>query len=468
MIIGADKTDQMTLIYPRLTDHFGIDLAQADVDFAIPFLDADIPLYVDPFLLWNSPSQQDQALHTAVINSFNHLGRLVDRGRADDARRILIGASECAEIGLGQSRKRRGNRIGTGTADEILALFQNIDHYKTHGFTHFEEIQLFVDGIAKDRISDICCSFLKSFLIDYTVQECEKLGIPMQAVSVDGVFDYRNQDIVRRENVFLPVVPGTEANIILVPKRWLRFSPWIGFDEYFRAYCPSDEIFNPGEPRERVKVLTYNRQNYGVVKQYIEAKERDRNDCANDPLFSQIPITSAKNKLTEIRALPTGKDGNADKRYEQLVVQLFASLFYPHLDFAGEQLRTESGAQIRDLIFYNNRKIDFLSEIHNDYGSRQIVFEIKNVAEIDRDHVNQLNRYLDAGLGRFGVFATRNPLKRAMEKNIIDLWSGQRRCILVVTDSDVELMVNVFESRQRSPIEVLKRIYVDFCRRRPS
>jgi hypothetical protein len=51
------------LIRPRLTDYHGVTLAQEDADFAIPFFSEDIPLYVDPFLMWRSPSQQDMALH---------------------------------------------------------------------------------------------------------------------------------------------------------------------------------------------------------------------------------------------------------------------------------------------------------------------------------------------------------------------------------------------------------------------
>jgi hypothetical protein len=33
----------MALFRPRLTDHYGILVPQADLDFAIPFLDEDIP-----------------------------------------------------------------------------------------------------------------------------------------------------------------------------------------------------------------------------------------------------------------------------------------------------------------------------------------------------------------------------------------------------------------------------------------
>ena len=173
-------------------------------------------------------------------------------------------------------------------------------------------------------------------------------------------------------------------------------------------------------------------------------------------------------KLGEIKKLPSGKDNNADKRYEECVCQLLASLFYPQLDFAAEQSRTDSGVLIRDLIFYNNRSFDFLKDIFNTYGSRQLVFELKNVREVERDHVNQLNRYLNDEFGKFGVLVTRNSPPKHIYRNTIDLWSGQRRCIIVLTDADLEMMVTLFESRQRLPIEVLKRTYVDFTRACPS
>src|SRR5439155_13261488 len=99
--------------------------------------------------------------------------------------------SECDEVGLGSSTTRQGKRIGEAKAFEILALFKRIPHYTQSGFRHFEEIQFFVDGISKDRISDICCSFLKSFLIDFTMQQCQKLGIPRQASDIENVYDYR-------------------------------------------------------------------------------------------------------------------------------------------------------------------------------------------------------------------------------------------------------------------------------------
>lgn len=145
-----------------------------------------------------------------------------------------------------------------------------------------------------------------------------------------------------------------------------------------------------------------------------------------------------------------------------------ASLLYPHLDFADEQSRTESGVLIRDLIFYNNRSVDFLKDIYDEYECRQMVFELKNVATLEREHINQLNRYLKDSFGSFGVLVTRKPPEKSVYKNTIDLWAGQRRCIIALSDEDLNLMGSVFSSKQRTPVEVLKRKYIEFTRDCPS
>jgi len=98
-----------------------------------PFLDEDIPLYLDPFLLWKSPSLQDNSLHTAIVNSFNHLGHLVNKGKETDAIATLIRASECQEAGLGFSKNRRGVKVSKKLASSITALFRNIPQIKSGG-----------------------------------------------------------------------------------------------------------------------------------------------------------------------------------------------------------------------------------------------------------------------------------------------------------------------------------------------
>ncbi len=454
------------LIRPRLTDFHNVHIPQSELDFAIPFLNEDIPLYVDPFLMWRSPSLQDKGLHHSLLSAFNNLGQLAKKGNRELAISQLIAASECNEVGFGSSSTRSGKPIGFKLAGAIIDLFESVEFYHLHGFRHMEEIQLLVPGINKDRVSDIACSLLKGFLIDYTYQECLELSIPMQEILVSNVFNH-GTCAFERVKTTLPVHPEHGFPILFTPKRWLRHVPWISYEAYFRHYCPQDDIAHEGEELTRAKVLTYNRDNYGVIDGFIRERERKQSDCYNDPLFTQIPVMSARRKLSTIKKLPTGKKANADKKYEDCIAELFSSLLYPQLDFAQVQARTDSGVTIRDLIFYNSRTDEFLKELMDDYGSRQITMEMKNVAKVDRTHIDQINRYLQDELGNFGVLITRHELKRAERQRVVDLWSGQRKAIVSITDADVEQMVEVFESKQRAPLDVVKKKYVEFRRTCP-
>lgn len=458
----------MALVRPRITDFYGVMVGQDELDFAIPFLDDDLPFCVDPFLLWKSPSQQDNALHTALLNSFNYIGFMANNGDTDEAIARIVRASECGEVGLGFSAKRQGTRLGPKLASKVVSLFTQIPELKKSGFCHLEEIQLLVDEISRDRISDLTCTFLKSFLIDYTIEQCGKYGIPLVDVKIEDVYDQRKNTFADSERVTLPANPETSRPILLVPKRWLRKVPWISCNDYTTGYYLDKVLKENEECPSKGEILLFNRNNYGMVQAYVRARERTQADCHNDPLFLPIPILSAKRKFAAIKKLPSGKGDNADKKYEDLMCQLMASLLYPHLDFAAEQSRTDSGVLIRDLIFYNNRSVDFLADIYNSYDSRQIVMELKNVKAIERMHINQLNRYLANEFGKFGILVTRNPMPKAMFKNTVDLWSGQRRCVIALTDQDIELMVTVFESQQRNPIDVIKKKFVEFTRACPA
>lgn len=453
------------LIRPRLNDFYILPFTQEEVDFAIPFLDEDIPLYLDPFLLWKSPSLQDNSLHTALINSFNHVGYLFNKGKEIDAVNMVIKASECYEVGLGDSKKRIGKPIGNKTAYDVLSLYKDIPKVAKSGFIHFEEIQLLVDNISKDRISDFSCSFIKSFLIDYTIQQSNKHKIPLKKAKID-VYDY-NENVFVQEEIDLPQNPENSSPIVLVPKRWLRFLPWINYDDFSTNYVPKDSTKGFGQFTSRVEILEYNRMNYDMVESYVKIKEKQRSDCKNDPLFKPIPVLSTKRKLSTIQKLPTGKSDMADRKYEDSVCQLMASLVYPQLDFADIQSRTDSGVLIRDLVFYNNRSFDFLKEIYDEYDCRQIVMELKNVEVVQREHVNQLNRYLKDQFGRFGIIVTRTAPPKPILRNTIDLWAGQRKCILILDDKDLKLMCDVYKSKQRLPIEVIKKKYIEFTRACP-
>lgn len=449
------------IVRPRLNDFHNILLNQGEVDFCIPFLEEDIPLYIDPFLLWKSASIMENSLHSTIVDIFNYWGWLYNNNRETEAINSIIHASECSEVGLGTAKTKQGKRIGATVANDILSLFRNIPQIKTDGFSHIEEIQLLVRNISKDRISDLTSNILSSHLKDYTIDQCAQYGIPTEITNLT-CFDLRKRTFQEIDTV-LPVNPISKAPILFVPKHWLRFSPWLNPDEYFSSYYPSQVDANIVN-KSRFEIIDYNRVNYVLVSGFTRAKEASIEDLKNDPLFKQIPISSAKRTLNDILKLPIGNQESADKKYEDGVCKLLSSIFYPHLDFAAPQSRTESGTQIRDLIFYNNQSEPFLRDMFEEFQSRQLVFELKNVETLSREHIAQVNRYLCNNFGNFGVIVTRNKPKKNIRQHIIDLWSGQRKCILVITDEELKLIVSLYENRQRRPFDVLKKLYVEFKR----
>src|SRR4051812_20480753 len=66
-----------------------LPLNQWDVDFVIPRVDVDIPLGIDPFLLFKSRDPNLAALHVKILESFNAGLDALKRSDSDAARRIL-------------------------------------------------------------------------------------------------------------------------------------------------------------------------------------------------------------------------------------------------------------------------------------------------------------------------------------------------------------------------------------------
>jgi hypothetical protein len=66
--MGIVMADPATGIFnPRLSDVFGLVIKQDEVDFVVPHLREDLPLYLDPFLLWKSEDPEYRQLHADLL-----------------------------------------------------------------------------------------------------------------------------------------------------------------------------------------------------------------------------------------------------------------------------------------------------------------------------------------------------------------------------------------------------------------
>jgi hypothetical protein len=257
--------------------------------------------------------------------------------------------------------------------------------------------------------------------------------------------------------------------VLLAPLDLLRHLPWINYPDYYKSTF-SHLVLEAGRTRSAIpkpQVLAYNRANYEIVRGYVTGREGQSDACSPDPLFTPLKLDTLRRKATQLQVLPTGRDGGADKKFEALAYDLLSSLLYPELDLAKSQVRTISGAHIRDIIFHNDGKTPFLRDLRDLYSARQIIFELKNVSSLDSENVNQLYRYLDdEDMGKYGILLARTPPPRSVQRNIIDLHSSKRNAIICLDDSDIHLMVQMLDSGRR-PIDVLRKKHVEFTRQLP-
>jgi hypothetical protein len=426
-------------------------VSQFDVDFVIPRAGIDLPIGIDPFLLYKSRDQRLRSLHQQLLDAFN---AGVDAIRASDSRgaKMLFDYPEVSEIGFGYTR---GSKLGSGVGTQLSALIiDTLTHSPAllaRGVLHIEEMQLVSAGIGPDRVSDITANLLKQYLIEYTQQQSVMWQIPMAAgVPLRHVYDPDRHDW--SDGYFdLPVSPFDGAPILLVPRRIVRALPWINYDDFirteFRAYLAArrDAARRQGqvpvseggaEPSSKAGIVTLTRSDIGLVDRYVRAKERARADA--QPSFEYLDedaCREAEHLKARLRGVAVGREMAAD--YQRLVLEILNFLFNPDLTDGQLEIRTIDGTERRDIIFVNESDETFWDYVRNEHSSLLLMFETKNVEELDVNAINQTATYLGDRLGRLGIIVTRHTPSDSMYRKAISVWNDsgvQRKVVLIVTD----------------------------------
>jgi hypothetical protein len=157
------------------SDFFNVPVASVEKygAFNISLL-ADLPLFVDPFLLFNSKKPAYRKLHDEMIR---YLRFLRDKSSDADLDPHLIGAwylfPEVSQNWLGFSKTgNQGRGLGkvfAGALHQNLgALFRDFGSEKVTKGSHLEKLCLIREGVGKDNISDFTNNLIHRFLLDYT------------------------------------------------------------------------------------------------------------------------------------------------------------------------------------------------------------------------------------------------------------------------------------------------------------
>lgn len=451
-------------------------ISQFDVDFVIPRIGVDLPLGIDPFLLFKSRNTTFSALHETILTAFNTAVDALRRGDVATAK-YLFDFPEVSEIGLGYTQKgKRGSGVGSYLSRLIIETLNESPALMERGIRHVEEMQLVSVGIAADRTSDIAANLIKQSLVDYTQKQCALWDIPLHSgVPINHIFDPERLEWYD-DYMDLPISPVDNSPIILVPRRIVRALPWINYDDYFRmefsAYLRAkrakrqNQILSQATPSRKYskeEITAVTRLEIERIDRYVNLKEETASQAqpSVNYLIDSNRCPEANRLKRELEQITPGTAHAY--RYQHTVLEILNHLFSPELIDGEIEVKTVDGTERRDIIFTNDSDQSFWNYVRQEHSAFLIMFETKNTSSLETAHFNQTATYLGDRLGRLGFIVTRNSTTSVNQKKAFSIYndSQPRKIILVLSDQDLIEMLDM-KCRGQNPMRFIQKNYRHF------
>lgn len=132
----------------------------------------DLPLFIDPFLLFNSKNPKYQELHEEMIRYMLFLKQQSSKKLPKGLVEAWFHFPEVRQNWMGFSRQGNGGHgLGADFARSLKKNFTTVfsdfgEEKQSH--THLGKLTLIKNGVGKDNISDFTCNLIKGFLAEYT------------------------------------------------------------------------------------------------------------------------------------------------------------------------------------------------------------------------------------------------------------------------------------------------------------
>ena len=162
------------------SDYFDIDNSVLEDYGALNIcLSSDLPMFIDPFLLFASEKEEYKKLHKEVVN---HLLILKEYATENGGKNVDINLFRFPEIkqnwlGLseyGNGGKGLGKRFANGAITAFNGFYNTFGQEQITAETHIEKITLLNSGVGKDFISDFTTNLIFEYLLEFTENFAKK------------------------------------------------------------------------------------------------------------------------------------------------------------------------------------------------------------------------------------------------------------------------------------------------------
>lgn len=177
---------------------------------------------MDPSAIRNDSSDLAKSAYRALEDFFVYIVELKLKGNAE-GRRLLSNLHELNETRLGMSsHSPQGRSIGDGYAEMLWDALDD-DLLKFGIIQYLEDVPLFIDGIADDRISDIVAKIILPQLIEFTNEVFSDVGSGLYRLEKRAYPTFSEGDWTDTK---FEVVVSNEGGfdalpIVLVPTQWV-------------------------------------------------------------------------------------------------------------------------------------------------------------------------------------------------------------------------------------------------------
>lgn len=318
-------------------DYFNVDPRVIEEYGALDItLVRDLPLFIDPFLIFANKSDEYQALHDGMLKYLTFLKEKSERRKITNNEVIAwYKFSEVKQNWLGYSKtgnsgRGLGQRFGRTMADNMPIIFDDLGNEIITQSSHIEKATLFELGVGRDSISDFCTNLIKAFLLEYT-QRFAQINISCDLckdVNVEKVyFDYSLERWMPKKYI-LPIFG--DDYVILTPKEILtKDKTWINSSDLRDDFY--DICYSVENERLRAEINNYIQQHMPQPKdgKKISKKEETTVISAAIRQFPEIIKWFVKSKEENIAGA---------KNFAQQNVEEIESLFISNVKNIAKEL----------------------------------------------------------------------------------------------------------------------------------
>lgn len=354
------------------SDYFGIseDILESYGALNISLIN-DLPLFIDPFLLFNSEKKEYQQLHKDIIS---YVVFLRNKSLGADVNKGLLNAwyhfPEVKQNWLGFSLNGNSGRgLGNDFANALNKNFSTVladfgEEKNTH--SHLEKLCLFKDGVGKDSISDFTTNLIKKFLLEYTETFAKKY-IDKKLCKIFAInkvsFNYDTESWCSK-TYYLPCFCGDY--VLLTPMDILtKDDTWINKDSMYREF---DIIIRSMENEQlREQLNNYFRKQLPrkpKPKDIEYAKTKTIYGC---PEFIPEYIRYKEDNGQEAKAISAKKVSNVKRQYIE-EVRRFQELLSNETEFYKES---------KDSYEETRRRVEYLKQVIENNDGYKLFYDRK-------------------------------------------------------------------------------------------